>query len=82
MDSQRRKELAKKKKEQIIKKIIMGIKERIQAATSEKEVDTLLQQGKCLTDASEAIKRRWQRVAEEALSRINKDKNNAKKEKK
>tara|TARA_R110002051_G_scaffold131137_1_gene204995 strand:+ start:1376 stop:1624 length:249 start_codon:yes stop_codon:yes gene_type:complete len=82
MDSQRRKELAKKKKEQIIKKIIMGIKERIQAATSEKEVDTLLQQGKCLTNASEAIKRRWQRVAEEALSRINKDKNNAKKEKK
>tara|TARA_Y100001951_G_C11264285_1_gene254492 strand:+ start:1093 stop:1275 length:183 start_codon:yes stop_codon:yes gene_type:complete len=60
----------------------MGIKERIQAATSEKEVDTLLQQGKCLTNASEAIKRRWQRVAEEALSRINKDKNNAKKEKK
>ena len=82
MDSQRRKELAKKKKEQIIKKIIMGIKERIQAATSEKEVDTLLQQGKCLTNASEAIKRRWQRVAEEALRRINKDKNNAKKEKK
>ena len=82
MDSQRRKELAKKEKEQIIKKIIMGIKERIQAATSEKEVDTLLQQGKCLTNASEAIKRRWQRVAEEALSRINKDKNNAKKEKK
>jgi hypothetical protein len=82
MDSQRRKELAKKKKEQIIKKIIMGIKERIQAATSEKEVDTLLQQGKCLTSASEAIKRRWQRVAEEALRRINKDKNNAKKEKK
>ena len=66
----------------IMAKIIMGIKERIQAATSEKEVDTLLQQGKCLTDASEAIKRRWQRVAEEALRRINKDKNNAKKEKK
>ncbi|HHZ96517.1 MAG TPA: hypothetical protein EYN67_13420 [Flavobacteriales bacterium] len=60
----------------------MGIKERIQAATSEKEVDTLLQQGKCLTDAPEVTKRRWQRVAKETLSRINKDKNNAKKEKK
>tara|TARA_R100001244_G_scaffold694_1_gene1379 strand:- start:95 stop:277 length:183 start_codon:yes stop_codon:yes gene_type:complete len=60
----------------------MGIKERLQAATSEKEVDTLLQQGKCLTDAPEVTKRRWQRVAEKTLSRINKDKNNAKKEKK
>ena len=60
----------------------MGLKERIQAATSEKEVDTLLQQGKCLTDAPEAIKRRWKKVAEESLRRINKDKNNAKKEKK
>jgi hypothetical protein len=57
----------------------MGIKERIQAATSEKEVDTLLQQGKCLTDAPEVTKRRWQRVAKETLSRINKDKNNPKK---
>ena len=60
----------------------MGIKERIQAATSEKEVDTLLQQGKCLTDASEATKRRWHRVAEESLRRINKDKNHAKKKEK
>jgi hypothetical protein len=57
----------------------MGIKERIQAATSEKEVDTLLQQGKCHTNASEATKRRWQKVAKEALGRINKDKNNPKK---
>ena len=57
----------------------MGIKERLQAATSEKEVDTLLQQGKCLTDASEAIKRRWQRVAKEALRRINIRKNESKK---
>ena len=60
----------------------MGIKERLQAATSEKEVDTLLQQGKCHTNASEATKRKWQKVAQEALGRINKDKNNAKKEKK
>jgi len=60
----------------------MGIKERLQAATSEKEVDTLLQQGKCLTDAPEVTKRRWQRVAKEALSRINKDKNNPKKKEK
>jgi hypothetical protein len=49
----------------------MGIKERIQAATSEKEVDTLLQQGKCHTNASEATKRRWKKVAKEALKRIN-----------
>tara|TARA_B110000263_G_scaffold188142_1_gene165770 strand:- start:475 stop:657 length:183 start_codon:yes stop_codon:yes gene_type:complete len=60
----------------------MGIKERLQAATSEKEVDTLLQKGKCHTNASEATKRKWQKVAQEALGRINKDKNNAKKEKK
>jgi hypothetical protein len=45
----------------------MGIKERIQAATSEKEVDTLLQKGKGYTNVSEAIKRRWQKVAKEAL---------------
>ena len=60
----------------------MGIKERLQAATSEKEVDTLLQQGKYLTDAPEVTKRRWQRVAGEVLSRINKDKNNPKKKEK
>ena len=60
----------------------MGIKERLQAATSEKEVDTLMQKGKCHTNASEATKRKWQKVAQEALGRINKDKNNAKKEKK
>lgn len=57
----------------------MGIKERLQAATSQKEVDTLLQKGKCHTNASEATKRRWQKVAEEALDRINKEKNNPKK---
>ena len=60
----------------------MGIKERLQAATSEKEVDTLMQKGKCHTNASEATKRKWQKVAQEALDRLNKDKNNAKKEKK
>jgi len=60
----------------------MGIKERLQAATSEKEVDTLLQKGKCHTNASEATKRKWQKVAKEALGRINKDKNNPKKKEK
>ena len=60
----------------------MGIKERLQAATSEKEVDTLLQKGKCHTNASEATKRRWQKVAEEALGRINKDQNKIKKKEK
>jgi len=57
----------------------MGIKERLQAATSQKEVDTLLQKGKCHTNASEATKRRWQKVAKEALDRMNKEKNNPKK---
>ena len=60
----------------------MGLKERLQAATSEKAVDTLLEEGKGYKDASEAIKRRWKKVAEEALRRINKDKNNAKKKEK
>ena len=60
----------------------MGIKERLQAATSEKEVDTLLQKGKCHTNASEATKHRWQKVAEEALARINKDQNKTKKKEK
>ena len=60
----------------------MGLKERIQAATSEKAVDTLLEEGKGYKDASEAIKRRWKKVAEESLRRINKEINNAKKEKK
>ena len=60
----------------------MGLKERIQAATSEKAGDTLLEEGKGYKDASEAIKRRWKKVAEGTLRRINKDKNNAKKEKK
>ena len=60
----------------------MGLKEKIQGATSEKEVDTLIKEGNGYKDASEAIKRRWKKVAEAALKRINKDKNNAKKEKK
>ena len=46
----------------------MGLKERLEVATSEKAVNTLLEEGKGYKDASEAIKRRWQRVAEEALS--------------
>tara|TARA_R110000824_G_scaffold189149_1_gene370583 strand:+ start:189 stop:389 length:201 start_codon:yes stop_codon:yes gene_type:complete len=57
----------------------MGIKQRLQAATSEKEVDTLLQKGKCHTGASEATKRKWQKAAKDAVERINKDKNNPKK---
>ena len=57
----------------------MGIKERLQAATSEKEVDTLLQQGKCHTNASEATKRRWRKMAEQALKRISIKKNESKK---
>tara|TARA_R110002020_G_scaffold8190_1_gene33345 strand:- start:31 stop:213 length:183 start_codon:yes stop_codon:yes gene_type:complete len=60
----------------------MGLKERLQAATSKKAVDTLLEEGKGYKDASEAIKRRWKKIAEESLRRINKEKNNAKKEKK
>ena len=48
----------------------MGIKERIQAATSEKEVDTLLEQGKGYNNASEASKRRWKKEAQRALKRI------------
>ena len=50
----------------------MGIKERLQAATSQKEVDTLLQKGKCHTGASEATKRRWKKEAKRALERIDK----------
>ena len=60
----------------------MGLKERLQAATSEKAVDTLLEEGKGYKDASEAIKRRWKKEAEKSLKRINKDKNNAKKKEK
>ena len=60
----------------------MGLKERLQAATSEKGVNTLLEEGKGYKDASEAIKRRWKKVAEESLRRINKETNDAKKEKK
>ena len=60
----------------------MGLKERLQAATSKKAVDTLLEEGKGYKDASEAIKRRWKKEAEKSLKRINKDKNNAKKKEK
>ena len=60
----------------------MGLKERLEAATSEKAVNTLLEEGKGYKDASEAIKRRWKKVAEKSLKRINKDKNNAKKKEK
>ena len=60
----------------------MGLKERLEAATSQKEVDALLKEGKGYKDASEAIKRRWKKVAEKSLRRINKDKNNAKKKEK
>ena len=61
---------------------IMGLKERLQAATSEKGVNALLEEGKGYKDASEAIKRRWKKVAEESLRRMNKEKNNAKKKEK
>ena len=60
----------------------MGLKERLEAATSEKAVNTLLEEGKGYKDASEAIKRRWKKEAEKSLKRINKDKNNAKKKEK
>ena len=60
----------------------MGLKERLEAATSEKAVNTLLEEGKGYKDASEAIKRRWSRIAKETLKQINKEKNAKKKEKK
>jgi|TARA_Y100000296_G_scaffold17196_1_gene20247 deoxyribose-phosphate aldolase len=59
----------------------MGLKERLQAATSQKEVDTLLKEGKGYKGASEAIKRRWGRIAKETLKQFSKDKNAKKKEK-
>ena len=52
----------------------MGIKERLQAATSQKEVDTLIQEGKGYNNASEATKCRWKREAQRALERIDKKK--------
>lgn len=60
----------------------MGLKERLEAATSQKEVDTLLKEGKGYKDASEGIKRRWSRIAKETLKQFSKDKNAKKKEKK
>lgn len=59
----------------------MGLKERLEAATSQKEVDALLKEGKGYKDASEAIKRRWSRIAKETLKQFSKDKNAKKKEK-
>ena len=49
----------------------MGLKERIQTATTSKEVDSLLDKGKAFVWAAEGTKRRWQRVAKESLRRIN-----------
>ena len=59
----------------------MGLKERLEAATSEKAVNTLLEEGKGYKDASEAIKRRWSRIAREILKQFSKNKNAKKKEK-
>ena len=59
----------------------MELKERLEAATSEKAVNTLLEEGKGYKDASEAIKRRWSRIAKETLKQFSKDKNAKKKEK-
>ena len=60
----------------------MGLKERIQAATSEKGVDALLEEGKGYKDAAAATKRRWKKIAEGTLRQLTKDKNNAKKKEK
>ena len=49
----------------------MGLKERIQTATTSKEVDSLLDKGKAFVWAAEGIKRRWRRAAKESLRRIN-----------
>jgi hypothetical protein len=57
----------------------MGLKERIQYATTSKEVDSLLEKGKAFTWAAEGVKRRWQRVAKEALRGINIKKNESRK---
>ena len=57
----------------------MGLKERIQDATTSKEVDSLLDKGKAFVWAAEGTKRRWQRVAKESLKRINVKKNENKK---
>jgi len=57
----------------------MGLKERIQDATTSKEVDSLLEKGKAFTWAAEGTKRRWQRLAKETLRGINIKKNESKK---
>ena len=57
----------------------MGLKERIQNASTSKEVDSLLDKGKAFVWAAEGTKRRWQRVAEETLRGINIKKNESKK---
>ena len=49
----------------------MGLKERIQPATTSKEVDSLLDKGKAFVWAAEGTKRRWRRAAKESLRRIN-----------
>ena len=57
----------------------MGLKERIQDATTSKEVDSLLDKGKAFVWAAEGTKRRWARAAKESLKRINVKKNENKK---
>ena len=49
----------------------MGLKERIQNASTSKEVDSLLDKGKAFVWAAEGTKRRWRRAAKESLKRIN-----------
>ncbi len=49
----------------------MGLKERIQNASTSKEVDSLLDKGKAFVWAAEGTKRRWTRAAKESLKRIN-----------
>ena len=48
----------------------MGLKERIQNASTSKEVDDLLKKGKGFTWASEGTKRRWGKVAADSKVRI------------
>ena len=57
----------------------MGLKERIQNASTSKEVDSLLDKGKAFVWAAEGTKRRWQRAAKESLKRSNVKKNENKK---
>ena len=59
----------------------MGLKERIQNASTSKEVDSLLDKGKAFVWAAEGTKRRGARAAKESLKRINVKKNENKKSK-